>query len=57
MRCRRLWDADEFYDMQTDPDESRNLLYDPAYKKQAGQMENKLYQMMGEFGGMEIPLN
>jgi N-acetylglucosamine-6-sulfatase len=52
-----LWDADEFYDMQTDPDESRNLLYDPAYQKQAGQMENKLYQMMGEFGGMEIPLN
>ncbi len=52
-----LWDADEFYDMQEDPEESRNLLYDPAYKKQAKQMENKLYKMMGEFGGMEIPLN
>ena len=34
-----------------------NLLYDPAYQKQAKQMENQLYEMMGEFGGMEIPLN
>jgi N-acetylglucosamine-6-sulfatase len=52
-----LWDVDEFYDLQSDPEESRNLLYDPAYKVQAKQMENKLYQMMGELGGMEIPLN
>jgi N-acetylglucosamine-6-sulfatase len=52
-----LWDVDEFYDLQSDPEESRNLLYDPAYKAQAKQMENKLYQMMGEFGGMEIPMN
>ncbi len=43
--------------MQTGPDESRNLLYDPAYHKQAGQMENKLYHMIGQFGRMEIPLN
>lgn len=52
-----LWDSDEFYDMREDPDESRNLLYDPAHKKQAKEMENQLYKMMGEFGGMEIPLN
>lgn len=52
-----LWDADEFYDMHEDPDESRNLLNDPACQKQAKQMENKLYKMMREFGGMEIPLN
>ncbi|MEJ6571554.1 MAG: sulfatase [Akkermansiaceae bacterium] len=52
-----LWDCDEFYDIHNDPDESKNLLYDPAFKKQAKQMENRLYKMMGEFGGMEIPLN
>lgn len=52
-----LWDADEFYDLKSDPDENRNLLNDPAHKQQAREMENKLYQMMGDFGGMEIPLN
>ena len=52
-----LWDADEFFDIQNDPDESRNLIQDPAHQKQVKQMENKLYQMMGELGGMEIPLN
>lgn len=52
-----LWDADEFYDIQDDPAESKNLLFDPAYKAQAKQMENNLYKMMDEFGGMEIPLN
>lgn len=28
-----LWDSDEFFDIPNDPDESRNLLHDPAHKK------------------------
>ncbi len=52
-----LWDADELYDLQNDPDELQNLLYDPKLKSVAADMEKKLYEMMGELGGMEIPLN
>jgi N-acetylglucosamine-6-sulfatase len=52
-----LWDSDEFYDIQSDPDESRNLLHDQAHAKQAKRMEGQLHTLMGEFGGMEIPLN
>jgi N-acetylglucosamine-6-sulfatase len=52
-----LWDADELYDLQADPQEARNLLYDPAHRQTAQAMEKKLYEMMGELGGMEIPLN
>lgn len=52
-----LWDADELYDLRNDPDESRNLLYDPQFKPMADQMERRLYEMMAELGGMEIPLN
>jgi N-acetylglucosamine-6-sulfatase len=52
-----LWDADELYDLQADPQESRNLLYEPAHRQTAQAMEKKLYEMMGELGGMEIPLN
>ena len=52
-----IWDADELYDLQTDPGESRNLLYDPGHEEIAKSMETRLYAMMDELGGMEIPLN
>jgi N-acetylglucosamine-6-sulfatase len=52
-----LWDADELYDLETDPEESNNLLYDPAFETIAANMEARLYSMMEELGGMEIPLN
>ena len=52
-----LWDADELYDLQVDPGETKNLLYDPAYQPTAADMERKLYAQMEELGGMGIPLN
>ncbi len=52
-----LWDSDEYYDLATDPEESRNLINDPSRLAEVRRMENELYQMMGELGGMEIPLN
>lgn len=52
-----LWDSDEFYDLATDPEESKNLINDPSRLAEVNRMENELYQMMGELGGMEIPLN
>src|SRR6056297_286285 len=52
-----LWDADELYDLTTDPGEKNNLLYDPNYKSVGKEMENELYRMLGEAGGMDIPMN
>ena len=52
-----LWDTDELYDLQADPGETRNLLHDPAHAGMAKRMEARLYEMMAELGGMEIPLN
>ena len=52
-----LWDADELYDLQADPGEENNLIFDPQYQKTATEMENRLYEMLGEAGGMSIPLN
>ena len=52
-----LWDADELYDLQSDPGETRNLLYDPTHRATAQAMEKRLYAMMDELGGLEIPLN
>ena len=52
-----LWDTDELYDLQADPGEVKNLITEPEYQKIAQQMENQLYAMLGEAGGMQIPLN
>lgn len=52
-----LWDADELYDLQEDPNETRNLIYDPKFRQTALSMEQQLYAKMDELGGMEIPLN
>jgi len=52
-----LWDTDEFFDLQADPGEQNNLIRDPSVAKQSKEMENRLYQMMAELGGMDIPMN
>ncbi|QDT06039.1 Arylsulfatase [Rubripirellula lacrimiformis] len=52
-----LWDTDELYDLTTDPGEKKNLLHDPAYKSVAKEMETELYRMLGDAGGMDIPMN
>lgn len=52
-----LWDVDELYDLQNDPDETTNLLYTEGYQKIGDDLRNRLYAMMDELGGMEIPLN
>jgi len=52
-----LWDVDELYDLQNDPAETTNLLYQEGYKKIGDDLEQKLYAMMDDLGGMEVPLN
>ncbi len=52
-----LWDVDELYDLQADPLETKNLINDPQYKTVVQEMENRLYEMLGEKGGMDIPMN
>ena len=52
-----LWDTDEFFDIQADPEEQNNLIRSSQHKKQARQMERQMYKMMAEFGGMDIPTN
>jgi N-acetylglucosamine-6-sulfatase len=52
-----LWDTDELYDIQADPEEMHNLIADPQYKQIVRDMENQLYEKLGESGGMFIPLN
>lgn len=52
-----VWDTDELFDIQKDPNEQVNLVHDPKFAGTKQQMQDRLYDMMDELGGMQIPLN
>jgi N-acetylglucosamine-6-sulfatase len=52
-----LWDADELYDLREGPEERNNRIGDIALKPVVTAMEGRLYEMMEELGGMQVPLN
>ncbi|SVE63937.1 uncharacterized protein METZ01_LOCUS516791, partial [marine metagenome] len=52
-----LWDTDELFDIKADPMEEKNLIHDPQFAEQKTAMQNRLYNMMEELGGLEIPMN
>jgi arylsulfatase A-like enzyme len=43
------FDFDELYDLEADPDELRNVVGDPGYRAQAGDMRARLYELMNRF--------
>ena len=45
------------FDIKADPMEQNNLIHHPAHEKTKKQMQDRLYAMMAELGGMQIPLN
>lgn len=51
-----IWDLEELYDLQTDPQERYNLIRVPAYREVARQMRRRLFDRLESTGGMQIPL-
>lgn len=51
-----IWDIDELYDIQSDPNETRNLAYDPDYAQVVQQLNRQLFDTLEATGGMYIPL-
>jgi hypothetical protein len=49
--------AEEFYDLQNDPDEQNNLIGYEKYKKQTYEMRKLLDEWMNEQGDKETVLN
>lgn len=52
-----LWDTDELFDLQNDPTEQNNLIHDQRFSRRKTEMQQRLYSMMEELGGMSIPIN
>jgi len=51
-----VWDSDELYDLQNDPLETNNLIYDPGHQQVIREMNRKLFDVMEQTGAMSIPL-
>jgi hypothetical protein len=51
-----VWDLNEFYDLETDPHERRNLIDVPSYQKQIEQMRTRLFDRLEATGGMQVPV-
>jgi N-acetylglucosamine-6-sulfatase len=51
-----VWDVDMFFDLQADPQESRNLIDDPAHAKSIATMRTQLFETLEKTGGLKIPI-
>lgn len=56
IRYYGVWDTNELYDLEKDPNETTNLINDPQYAEVARKMANELYDWLEQTGGMQIPL-
>jgi arylsulfatase A-like enzyme len=56
IRYHGIWDTNEFYDLQNDPDEMHNLIADPACQDTIKSLNHELYNWLESTGGMSIPL-
>lgn len=51
-----IWDSDEFYDLQADPHELKNLIYSQAHQKVIADLKKQMFAELAAKGGMYIPL-
>lgn len=57
VRFHGIWDIDELYDLEADPQEADNLLARPGHEALVERMSAKLFRILEETGGMQIPLS
>jgi len=51
-----VWDRQELYDLERDPRETRNLVDEPAHRERVSQMRQRLWTLLEQSGGMQVPL-
>jgi N-acetylglucosamine-6-sulfatase len=56
IRYHGLWDTDELYDLQADPQEMRNLIGDPRHQEVVTRMNTALFDTLASTEGLFIPL-
>lgn len=56
IHCHGIWDIDELYDLQTDPLETNNLIFSVEHQPVIREMNQRLFTILRDTGGLQIPL-
>ncbi|MEO1518177.1 MAG: sulfatase [Bacteroidota bacterium] len=56
IRYHGVWDTNEFYDLQEDPDEMNNLIASPEHQDLIKSMAGDIYDWLESTDGLQIPL-
>jgi arylsulfatase A-like enzyme len=56
IRYHGIWDTNEFYDLQEDPYETKNLIASSGHQEIIKQLNHYLYDWLEETDGLNIPL-
>lgn len=56
IRYHGIWDVDELFDLEKDPEERINLINDPAHAETVTELNARLFALLKETGGEEMPL-
>ncbi len=56
IRYHGIWDIDELYDLAEDPLESNNLIFSEKHRPIANQMRTRLFEVLEQTGGMQMPI-
>ncbi len=51
-----IWDTDELYDLQEDPNETNNLIHQATQQSTAKKLNKDLFDILQQTNGMSIPL-
>ena len=56
IRYQGIWDLNEFYDLQTDPEETNNLINDEQYQELIEKYRDDLFKLLEKTNGNSMPL-
>ncbi len=56
MRYHGVWDTNELYDLENDPEEKNNLIASPEHQDVVKQLADEVYTWLESTNGMQIPL-
>ncbi|NNE92134.1 MAG: sulfatase [Verrucomicrobiales bacterium] len=56
VRYHGVWDVDELYDLQADPEEKTNLINHPDYAATVEKLNKRLFELLKETRGTEMPI-
>jgi N-acetylglucosamine-6-sulfatase len=56
IRYQGIWDLDEFYDLQSDPNETTNLINAENTQDMIGNYRNELFELLNKTNGKTMPL-